>query len=473
MNVVDVLARSSGRPHEVAIVGPGGAWSYAELAARVDARAAELGSGAPGAAGAREGGGRSVAASVVPTVLSPDVASIVELLALWRTGVVPAPLNARLTTAEEAGARARLASGSVPAGTQVVLWTSGTSGRPRGIALSWANLDAITRASEERLGLGVGDVWVASLSPAHVGGLVLIVRSLLLGGALLVPGAIDAASLSKLLDVGMGETGRGALVPTHVSLVPTQLHRVLELRGARGAPPGLRCALIGGAHAPASLLTRALEAGWPVALTYGATEMSSQIATAPPDLVRAKPGTVGPPVRGVEVAVSPDGEVLARGGTLALGSIGADVPPLADERGWYHSGDLGRIDDDGHLWITGRRIDRIVSGGVTVDAVEVEEAIRTHPGVGDVCVVGLPDPEWGERVGAWVEPAPLLGDADGSPGAPATPDALAEHLRERVGGAKMPRVWRVSPGLPRNPNGKVDRAAVRSVLAEVRATPTL
>jgi acyl-CoA synthetase (AMP-forming)/AMP-acid ligase II len=150
--------------------------------------------------------------------------------------------------------------------------------------------------------------------------------------------------------------------------------------------------------------------------------------------------------------------------------VGADAPALADEDGWYHTGDLGRFDEDGHLWITGRRIDRIVTGGVTIDAVEVEEAIRAHPGVADVCVVGVPDPEWGERVGAWVEP--VTGpDGPGAPGGGAlTGETLTGHLRDRVSGAKMPRVWHVAPGLPRNANGKADRAAVLAVLSGSRWT---
>ncbi|NIR36460.1 MAG: AMP-binding protein, partial [Actinobacteria bacterium] len=130
---------------------------------------------------------------------------------------------------------------------------------------------------------------------------------------------------------------------------------------------------------------------------------------------------------------------------------GGTLEPLADEDGWYHTGDLGRVDEDGHLWVTGRRVDRIVSGGVTVDAVEVEEALRRHPAVLDACVVGVPDPEWGERVGAWIVPA--AGELD--------PEEVGAMARERLSAAKLPRVWYLGGSLPRNANGKVDRPAVR------------
>ncbi len=482
--VVDVLAASPASSGDPALMGEGRALSYGELGERVDARRSAL---------VADGVEPSHA---VPTAAETSVDGIVELLAFWRLGAVPVPLNARWTPAERETARRELEDVRLPNGTQVVLWTSGTSGRPRGVALSWANLEASARAAAHRLDLAPGDVWVASLSPAHVGGLALITRSVLLGGALLVPDAHDTASLLRALrgEVGAkagakgaggahgsakigeeaGETEGGSaksagapgelrdrlvpthmsVVPSHVSVVPTQLLRLLDEHGDRPAPAGLRCVLVGGAHAPAELVSRAVRGGWPVALTYGATEMSSQIATAPPELVRDVPGTVGRPLEGVEVCVDDGGELRVRGPTRALGYVGPDAGELADPEGWYRTGDLGRIDPNGLLWITGRRIDRIVSGGVTVDAVEIEEALRAHPAVIDACVVGVPDEEWGERVGAWIEP--VVGELD--------LEELDRHLRDRLAPAKLPRLWHVEGGLPRNASGKVDRERVRRAL---------
>lgn len=452
MSVVDVLSASEAHPRSIALAGDGRAWSYTDLADRVDARRAEL-----GGAGSGRGPG-----DIVPIMARPTLDVVVDLLAVWRLGTVPVPLNPRLTDAEAEAARAALRGARLPEGTQVVLWTSGTSGRPRGVALSWANLEASARAAAERLGLGPSDAWLLSLSPAHVGGLALVTRSLLLGGKLVVASSLDVGRISAVLD---GEEGGGGshpdpaeLVPTHLSLVPTQLLRLLDHRGARPVPPALRCVLVGGAHAPASLVRRALAQGWPLALTYGATEMASQIATAPPGLAAREPGTVGGPLPGVEVRVSDDGELWARGPTRALAYVGGDGAPLADADGWYHTGDLGRIDGHGRLRVTGRRSDRIVSGGVTVDAVEVEEALRAHPTVIDACVVGVPDEEWGERVGAWVEP--VVGELD--------LEELERHLRERLSAAKRPRLWHVEGGLPRNANGKADRIAVREALEASR-----
>ena len=447
MSVVDVLAAASGRPEDIALVGPDSLWSYAELGALVDARAAKL---------RREGDlgerGLGEVDGIVPLVVDPDADGVVELLAWWRLGAIPAPLNPRLTEAELEIARAALDDVRPPRGAQVILWTSGTAGRPRGVALSWDNLSESTAIVRERLSLEPSDVWLASLAAAHVGGLALIVRALLLGGCLIAVGGFDVARVSAMLDGD--ELPERAPAPTHLSLVPTQLHRLLEYRRGLSAPSRVKCALIGGAHAPASLVARAHAAGWPIALTYGATEMTSQIATAPPVRVREKPGAVGRPLGGVDVRLSEDGELLTRGATQALGYVGPRAGELTDDEGWYHTGDLGRVDEDGDLWITGRRIDRIVSGGVTVDAAEVEEAVRAHPCVLDVCVVGVPDPEWGEKVAAWVEP--VVGEFE--------LEDVELHVREVLAPAKRPRLWHVAPQIPRNANGKADRRRVRSAL---------
>ena len=523
--VVDVLARSPGSPDGLALVGPERAWTYAELDRAVDEHARMLRArGIAGAAGV----------GATPVLAGPDPDGVIALLAHWRAGVAPAPLDARLAEPEREAALRALSR--APADAQVVLWTSGSAGRPRGVALSFDNLRASVAAAAVRLELSGRDVWLASLAPTHVGGLMLVVRSILLGGCLVAAGRFDAGSVSELVDgnrsvgdgppagdgppvgdsppagdgpigggppvgdgppvgalrpsgarpprgLGAGPPGAGHPAITHVALVPTQLHRLLAQRAGAPPPATLRCALVGGAHAADRLVAEALAAGWPLALTYGMTEMSSQVATAPPALVRRKPGTVGPPLEGIELRVAEEGvagapkrgELLVRGPTRALGYVTprarvdrASTPGedraaaavegpggLADADGWYHTGDYGWMDEDGDLWVTGRRIDRILTGGVTVDAVEVEEALRAHPSVLDACVVGVPDPEWGERVGAWVVP---LG------GEPLDVEELDRHAGVRLGPAKRPRLWRVDDALPLNANGKADRAAVRRAL---------
>jgi len=296
---------------------------------------------------------------------------------------------------------------------------------------------ASARASRERLGLAPSDRWLGSLSPAHVGGLALLTRAAALGSGVVLRGAFRAETFLALAE-------EGAI--THASLVPTMLHQVLAALGKGRAPPSLRCVLLGGAPAPEALLAEALAAGFPMALTYGLTEASSQVATAEPDLVLRKPGTVGAPLPGVEVSVAEEGELLVRGPTVA--------PGLADGDGWLRTGDLARMDGDGHLWIVGRASDRIISGGVKVDPAEVEAVLSGHPGVLEAAVVGLPDPEWGERVVAAVVSVHGRGPSEAE---------LGEKVRAALSAAKWPRAWRFVEALPRNATGKVDREGVRAL----------
>ena len=456
--ILDPLAAGEGDPARPALVTRDRVLTYAELEASVQSGAEDL-----LAAGIHPG-------AVVAFDAKPGAAAIVRLLALWRLGAVVSPIHHRATEAERQRVHATVAALGhsedplLPDETQAVLWTSGTTERARGMVLSARTFEANAAASAERLGLAADDVWVASLSMAHVGGLALVARAFLLGSAVY---AIESGE-EGVADVltAPTEDRAGALAPTHVSLVPTQLQRLLQTLPEGRPPPSLRCALVGGAHAPAKLIQRALAIEWPLALTYGTTEMGSQIATAPPELVRAKPGTVGTAMPRTEVRIEDDGEIHARGAMQALGVVSVDpgssvahVEPLADREGWYRTGDFGRIDDEGHLWITGRRADRIVTGGTTVDAREIEDVLRGHPDVVDACVVGVPSDEWGERVGAWVEHVP-----DGC-----ELIELEEFLRAKVRAPKRPRVWHLGGSVPTNKNGKPDRDAVRVVLERTLA----
>ena len=426
-------------PDRTVLVSGRSAWSEASLGEAVEARARDL-------VGQLRPGG------VHPLTVHPDPSGITDLLAVWRAGGIVAPLSPQLTGPERSLALRALEDAErraegLPQGTAAVIWTSGTAGTPRGVAITEANLLANAEACAERLQLSREDVWYAALSLAHIGGLALVARAVLLGATLVAEGPFDVHGLMSAL------RGDGGTPPvTHTSLVPTQLVRLLDGWGPAPAPATLRCILVGGAATPAPLLERALEGGWPLALTYGMTEMSSQVATATPAQVREKPGSVGAPLPGVEVRVAGDGEILARGRTQAAGFVGVGEP-LTDADGWYHSGDLGRVDEDGHLQVVGRKSDRIMSGGVTVDPHEVEAALREHPAIRDACVVGLPDQEWGERVAAVVVPS----------GGGLDQERIEEWADERLGAARLPRLWLVRNHLPTNRNGKVDRAAVRDL----------
>lgn len=328
------------------------------------------------------------------------------------------------------------------AGPRVVLQTSGTTGEPKGVELTEGMLAAHAQAAARRLGADEGSTWLCTLPLYHVGGVAMVDRCLRSGARLvtLAQPRFDAEAVARAL--------RDETV-THVSLVPTQLRRLLAVRTPSGPPASLRCALLGGDAAPADLVAAALDAGWPVWPTYGLTEATSQVATASPDEWCLHPGTVGRPLDGVQVRVAGAdargvGEIVASGPTVAGGG------PLA-------TGDLGRL-EDGRLFVTGRRADRIVSGGENVDAAEVEAVLRTHPAVVDCAVVGVPDAAWGERVVAVL----VLH-------LPAAVAHVERWARGVLGGHQVPRAWHVVEELPRTPEGKLRRAEVRRRLQETLA----
>lgn len=360
--------------------------------------------------------------------------------------------------------------------------TSGTTSGPRGVRLGLSAHLASARGARERLDLRAGDAWLAALAPAHVGGLELLFRAATVGCRVVLREGFDADELARLMDAGR---------VSHVSLVPAMLRRLLDAREGRPPPESFRCALVGGAAAPPALLERAAEAELPVAVTYGLSEAASQVATAPPDLVRRKPGTVGPPLPGVEVRIGNgrEGEILVRGPTLMRGYLGGEgTSPVRD--GWLHTGDLGGLDGDGHLWVTGRRSERIVTGGVTVSPGEVEAVLSAHPRVREAAVVGVPDEEWGETVAAAVVASrrPKRSDGPGPPRGrgtepggrpevrkgvdsadePGLEAELDRHCRQGLSAPRRPRLYRFLPDLPRTPTGKPDREAIRRLLSASR-----
>jgi O-succinylbenzoic acid--CoA ligase len=256
---------------------------------------------------------------------------------------------------------------------------------------------------------------------------------------------------------------------THASFVPVMLERILEVSAGAPAPRGVRGVLLGGAATPRPLLDRALSARWPVALTYGMTETTSQVATAPPEQVRLKPGTVGRPLPGISVRIiHPDsmapgvtGRSVARGETGEIQVAGPTVAGAlitlggAAQDGWYSTGDLGHEDEAGDLWITGRRSQRIITGGTNVDPAQVEGVLQGVEGVREAVVGGQPDPTWGERVVAWI----VLSDPTEPPAVAV--QRLAEGCQRLLAPPRRPRSFIFVEEIPRNANGKVDLEALR------------
>ncbi|WP_276301028.1 o-succinylbenzoate--CoA ligase [Halorussus lipolyticus] len=339
--------------------------------------------------------------------------------------------------------------------THAMLFTSGTTGDPKAVALSMGNFLASATSSAFRLGVTPDDSWLLCLSMYHMGGLSVVLRSALYGTAVVLQEDFDPECAADAI-AEYGVTG--------VSLVPTMLRRMLDAR--ESVATSLRFVLLGGAPAPDELLSRCEARGVPVHPTYGMTETASQIATARPREAFAHRGTVGRPLQWTDVTVVGDdgdpvsavetGELVVSGPTVMRGYYG-DSEATADAFGEYglHTGDVGYRDEEGRVWVLNRREDRIITGGENVHPGEVVEVLRDHPEVRDAAVVGLDDDEWGERVGALVVP---------EEGADLSAEDIADFCDDRLAGYKRPRTVAFAEELPRTASGTVEREAVRERL---------
>ncbi len=341
---------------------------------------------------------------------------------------------------------------------QSIVFTSGSTGTPKGVQISFANHFWSATASAFRLGVGTEDRWLSCLPLYHVSGMAVVFRSCLYGTGIVLQRRFELEEFQRCLR----EEG-----VTQTSLIPTLLHRLLHSSPATEWPQSLRTVLLGGAAVTSELLYAALAEGVPVTPSYGLTEAATQAATALPADVRRKPGTVGRPLLFTELRIADSdgrplppgetGEILVRGPQVTTAYYRNPAATAAALReGWLHTGDLGRLDSDGDLFVLQRRADLIISGGENIYPVEVEAAIREHPAVADVCVVGLPDQEWGQRCAAAVQL---------HAGATVTRDALLDFSRRRLAGYKQPsaRHIRFVDSLPETASGKIARRAVRTM----------
>jgi O-succinylbenzoic acid--CoA ligase len=317
-------------------------------------------------------------------------------------------------------------------GVALVVPTSGSTGEPKGVLLSAAALRASGEATSARLGGPAR--WLLALPPTHIGGLQVLVRSLLAGtDPVLLP---DAPFTAGAFVAATGLLGGGRRC---VSLVPTQLRRLLEDAPATAALSTYDAVLLGGAAARAALLSAAREAGVRVVTTYGMSETAG--------------GCVydGLPLDGVRVAVH-DGLIRLAGPVLASGyRLRPDLTAEAFSGGEFRTSDVGVLGPDGLLTVLGRADDVIVSGGEKVPPAAVEAALEKHASVVEAGVVGVPDDEWGERVVAFVV---LRG--------PLSPTEARAQVARSLPRTWAPRELREVEQLPLLPTGKIDRAALRS-----------
>ena len=334
---------------------------------------------------------------------------------------------------------------------QVMIATSGTTGRPRAVALTGHNLATAVRGSRQCLGLRGQDVWLNTLPLTHIGGFAILLRCLEAGAAMLLHETFAPDRIRRALDQDR---------VSHISLVPAMLARLLEAGLCAHQASRLHHVLIGGGHLDADLARQARRAGWPLCVTYGMTETASHVCLYPGLDAGWQPGDAGKPLAGVSVTLVGDdnrpttgtGRIQITGPMVMAGYMcnrKLSGTGLTDSR--FTTNDLGYLDKRGHLHILGRADEILVSGGRNIHPREVERLLQACPGVRDVAVTALPDPVWGDRLIACI-----AGDA--------ALDAVERWCRDKLPGSLRPREFRKFTALPRDAMGKLLRKELRQAV---------
>jgi long-chain acyl-CoA synthetase len=431
------------------------------------------------------------AGDVVALKLRNRVEFVVLLFACWRLSATVTPVNPSLTEAEvvrqleASGARllvvedgvsvpggvATLAVGNLyakgpgwdgppmvePSALALLIFTSGTTGVPKGVMLDHANLDAMTEMGRQALQIGPADRCLLILPLFHVNGIVVsVLMPLLAGASVVVAERFDPNTFFDFVE---------AERPTFFSAVPT-IYSMLSALPDEMSPDtsSLRFGICGAAPAPAQLLTR-FEAryGFPLVEGYGLSE-GTCASTINPVAGPRRAGTVGiafpgQQIRivdagGTDVATGVDGEVVIAGPNVMRGYLGrADETARVIIDGWLHTGDVGHLDTEGYLTLVGRCKDMIIRGGENIYPKEIEDVLTGDPTVLEAAVIGVPDDKWGETVAAYVQPRP---------GRTINPEALHTLCARKLAGYKRPTSITVMDAIPKNAVGKTDKAPLRT-----------
>ncbi|MBA3864752.1 MAG: o-succinylbenzoate--CoA ligase [Solirubrobacterales bacterium] len=432
--------RSQSCPDRIALAADGVDVTYAELEAEATWIARRL-----AAHGVRRG-------STAALTMHPRREQVVLFHALMKVGATLLPLSPRLTAAErnaivaveeptvdldDAGELTQTEADLPLLGENDMddvccrVLTSGSSGAPKPIGLTYGNFLWSAVGSGFNIGVDPQDRWLCCVPLSHIAGLSIVMRSVIYGTTAVLQDGFEVDRVASAIaeeDI------------TVVSLVTTMLTRLLAAGVDLSAP---RAILVGGGPVPEEPLEEAIAKGATVVQTYGLTETCSQVTTLAPEDAARKLGSAGRPLLTTHLRIR-QGEILVQSPTVA--------PGHADPDGWLHTGDLGHIDEEGFLYVKDRIDDLIVSGGENVVPAEVEEVLLRHPEVADAAVIGREDPEWQQAVTAVV----VL-----EAGSEITPDDLRRHCSESLAGFKVPKRVELAAALPRTPSGKLMRRALR------------
>ncbi len=344
---------------------------------------------------------------------------------------------------------------------QAILYTSGTTGQPKGALITYGMQWWNAVGSALNLGHSLDDRWLACLPLYHIGGLSILMRSVIYGISALVHEKFDPTQINRsILEDKI----------TIISVVAVMLQRMLAdldtSWGGIGYPAALRCVLLGGGPAPYALLEACVQRGVPVVQTYGLTESASQAVTLSAADAVAKLGSAGRPLPAVQLRIMQDdrqalpgeaGEIFLQGPTITPGYIDKpEATAQAFQDGWFATGDIGYLDKDGYLFVLDRRADLIISGGENVYPAEIESILQSHPAVKEVGVCGQSDAQWGQVPIAFVVP---------QTGSKLRAEELLAHAAQKLARYKQPRAIYLTEQLPRTSSGKLLRRELPRLLA--------
>lgn len=327
-----------------------------------------------------------------------------------------------------------------------IILTSGSSGNPKAVVHSLANHYYSAIGSHENIPFGRGGRWLLSLPMYHVGGMAILFRAWTAEGAIALPH--PEMTLQDAIE---------QLQPSHISLVSTQLYRLLKTASGRRSLRRMKAVLLGGSAIPENLLREAWTLEIPVHTSYGSSEMSSQITTTPANASLKELQTSGKLLPHREITIAADGEILVRGKTLFQGyHVDDKIMPAVDTAGWFGSGDIGHLDAQGNLIVTGRKDNMFISGGENIQPEEIEKHLSHIDGVIRCMVVPVIHHEFGMRPVAFI---------DMRNGGKLDTSALRLQLEKKLPRFKVPDKFLPWPKDSQSSGIKPDRQAMAKIAA--------